>query len=79
MRELSETIMEINDLHKLFLNFQEPEQNRQWTPQEPREISRNMVKINDLRKVVLGNQRLTHGTANGRQPTTTVGRDSVEA
>jgi len=39
--ELSETIMEINDLHKLFLNFQEPEHNREWTPEHEkyREIS----------------------------------------
>jgi len=51
--------MEINDLHKAMLNFQELEQNRQWTPQEPREISRNIMKINDLRKAFPANQRVT--------------------
>jgi len=31
MPEISETFVEINDLHKLFLNFQELEGNREWT------------------------------------------------
>jgi len=69
--------MEINDLHKLFRNFQELDQNRERTPQEPREKSRKIMKINDLRKTVPENQRVTHGTANGRPPSPPVGRDSV--
>jgi hypothetical protein len=59
IQELSETIVEINDLHKLFLNFQELDHNRERTPQEPREKSSKIVKINDLRKADAGNQRLT--------------------
>jgi len=66
MPEISETIMEINDLRKLFLNFQELEQNRERTPQEPREISENIMKINDLHKTDPENQRVMHGTATGR-------------
>jgi hypothetical protein len=34
--QLSKTIMEINDLHKVSLTFQELEHNRPWTTQEPR-------------------------------------------
>ncbi len=30
-REISETIVEINELRKLFLNFQELKDNREWT------------------------------------------------
>jgi hypothetical protein len=58
--------MEINYLHKQFLNFGELEQNRQW-PQAPLEISANIMKINDLRKANPANQQITHGTANGRE------------
>jgi len=68
MPEISETIMEINDLHKLFLNYQELEHNGGWTPQEPREISRNIVKINDLHTPMLNIKKLSI-TANGRQQT----------
>ncbi len=50
IRELSETFLEINDLHKATMDFQELEHNREQTPQNPREISRNIMKINDLRK-----------------------------
>jgi hypothetical protein len=74
--KLSETIREINNLHKAMLDFQEPQQHRQWTPQEPREISRNIMKINDLQQAYPANQRLRDGSPGSRKRTTD-GTDKV--
>ena len=60
--------MEINDLHKAILNFEEQDHNRERTPQEPREISRKIVKINDLHTPILNIEK-TSRTGSGRQST----------
>jgi hypothetical protein len=56
MRALSETFLEINDLHMAILNFQELDRHLEWTP--PLQQSAKIMKINDLHKAGPGNQRL---------------------
>jgi len=83
MQELSETIMEINDLHKLILKYQELEQNRKWTPTDANTLKSDPLGARSSRPPCLvsrqthpclqasflgGSRDARHGDRDGRSP-----------
>jgi len=57
MRELSKTIMEINELHKLVLNFRELERNREWTRRDANALESDSWRARSSRPPWLASRR----------------------